>query len=153
MNVTFEYSPAQSGVFYFETMSNKLKTVGIQGVHGAFHEIAARNFFTNEIEVIACNTFDDIARMVSNKEIDCGIMAIENTVAGSLMPNYALLRENPIKVIGEQYIRIKQNLMALPGQSIKDIKEVHSHYMAIAQTRKFFDQHPHITLLSQLIQL
>lgn len=131
-------------------MSNKLKTVGIQGVHGAFHEIAARNFFTEEIDVIACNTFDDIARMISNKEIDCGIMAIENTVAGSLMPNYALLRENPIKIIGEQYIRIKQNLMALPGQTINEIKEVHSHYMAIAQTRKFFEQHPHITLVESV---
>jgi prephenate dehydratase len=130
-----------------EEKQNSTKTVAIQGVHGAFHEIAAWSFFDELIEVVPCDTFEDIVRMIANKEIEFGIMAIENTVAGSLMPNYSLLRENPVKIIGEQYIRIKQNLMVLPGQTINDITEVHSHYMAIAQCRQFFEKYPNILLV------
>jgi prephenate dehydratase len=133
-----------------EIKQNRIKTVAIQGVHGAFHEIAAWSFFNESIEVVPCDSFDDLVRVVANREIEFGIMAIENTVAGSLMPNYGLLRENPLKIVGEQYIRIKQNLMALPGQTIDDITEVHSHYMAIAQCRKFFEKHPEITLVESV---
>jgi len=125
-----------------------LKKVAIQGGAGAFHEIAARSYFGNQvIEILSIGTFDEIVQLVSDKKIDYGIMAIENTVAGSLIPNYALIREAPVKIMGEQYLRVKQNLMALPGQTIADITEVHSHYMAIAQTRKFFNQYPHIQLV------
>ncbi len=125
-----------------------LKKVAIQGGAGAFHEIAARSYFGNqEIDIIPIDTFDEIVQLVTDKKIDFGVMAIENTVAGSLIPNYALIRETPVKIMGEQYLRVKQNLMALPGQSISDITEVHSHYMAIAQTRKFFNQYPHIQLV------
>lgn len=126
---------------------NIKKTAAIQGGLGAFHEIAAREYFKNEIEVVPCETFDNIIERVENQEVDYGIMAIENTVAGSLMPNYVLLRESNIKIIGEQYIRIKQNLVALPGQNIEDLTEVHSHYMAIAQSRKFFKNYPAIKLV------
>ncbi|PKP10620.1 MAG: prephenate dehydratase [Bacteroidetes bacterium HGW-Bacteroidetes-4] len=122
--------------------------VAIQGGHGAFHEIAARSFFPNaRLDLIPCETFEQITDMLVRQEIDYGIMAIENTVAGSLIPNYALIRETPVKIIGEKYLRIKQNLLALPGQKIEDLTEVHSHYMAIAQTRKFFNQYPHIKLV------
>ena len=125
-----------------------LKKVAIQGGAGAFHEIAARSYFGDQaIEILSIGTFDEIVQLVSDKKIDYGIMAIENTVAGSLIPNYALIREAPVKIMGEQYLRVKQNLMALPGQTIADITEVHSHYMAIAQTRKFFNQYPHIQLV------
>ncbi len=124
------------------------KKVAIQGGSGAFHEIAARSYFENKpIDIISIETFDEIVQLVSDKEIDFGVMAIENTVAGSLLPNYVLIREAPVKIMGEQYLRVRQNLMALPGQKISDITEVHSHYMAIAQTRKFFNQYPHIKLV------
>ncbi|MGE4289362.1 MAG: prephenate dehydratase [Salinivirgaceae bacterium] len=125
--------------------------VAIQGGHGAFHEIAARSFFPNaQLDLIPCETFEQITEMLVCHEIDYGIMAIENTVAGSLIPNYALIRETPVKIIGEKYLRIKQNLLALPGQKIEDLTEVHSHYMAIAQTRTFFNQYPHIKLVESI---
>ncbi|MFA6402062.1 MAG: prephenate dehydratase [Salinivirgaceae bacterium] len=125
-----------------------MKKVAIQGGSGAFHEIAARSYFENKpIDIVCIETFDEIVQLVSDKKIDFGVMAIENTVAGSLLPNYALIREAPVKIMGEQYLRVRQNLMALPGQKIADITEVHSHYMAIAQTRKFFNQYPHIKLV------
>ncbi len=132
------------------TVDVKVEKVAIQGGVGAFHEIAARNFFNTDIEVQPCSSFETITDLVANKEIDYGIMAIENTVAGSLIPNYVLLKESPVKIIGEEYLRVKQNLMALPGQKIEDITEVHSHYMAIAQTRKFFKNYPDIKLVESV---
>lgn len=126
------------------------KTAAIQGGHGAFHEIATRKYFGNSVEVLPCETFDNIIEKLEAKEVDFGVMAIENTVAGSLVPNYVLLRESPVKIIGEEYIRVKHNLVALPGQKIKDIKEVHSHYMAIAQCRKYFKQFPEIKLVESV---
>lgn len=125
----------------------KNKIVAIQGGNGAFHEIAARHYFDSEIRVKSCETFEEITKAISNNEVDYGIMAIENTVGGSLIPNYVLLKESPVKIIGEEYLRIRQNLVALKGQQIEDLKEVHSHYMAIAQCRKFFTNHTHIKLV------
>ncbi len=129
--------------------NHNVKQIAIQGGFGAFHEIAARNYFQGEkIEVVPYETFENISDALAQKEISYGLMAIENTVAGSLIQNYTLLREAPIKVIGEEYLRIKHNLMALPKQGIEDIKEVHSHYMAIAQTRRFFKtNHPQMRLV------
>lgn len=122
-------------------------SVAIQGGQGAFHEIAARNYFNCPINIIPTDTFENITKKVANQEIDYGMMAIENTVAGSLIPNYVLLKEANVKIIGEEYLRIKQNLLALPGQKIQDITEVYSHYMAIAQCRKFFSNYPDIKLI------
>lgn len=130
------------------TVNTGTKKVAIQGGMGAFHEIAARKYFNNiDIELVPCDTFDNITDLVSEKKIDYGLMAIENTVAGSLIQNYALIQESDVKIIGEDFLRIKHNLVALPGQSINDLKEVHSHYMAIAQCRKFFKQYPEIKLV------
>jgi len=149
-------APHKAGLF-FETIMNlttpsipRAKTVAIQGGFGSFHEIAARKFFAEEIEIVTCDTFEQVTELVSTNKIDFGIMAIENTVAGSLIPNYTLLRESPVKIIGEEYLRIKQNLIALPGQQIKDIFEVHSHYMAIAQCREFFKKYPAIKLVESV---
>lgn len=128
-------------------VENKTITVAIQGGEGAFHEIAARNYFDSNIQIVPTDTFENITQQVAHKEIDYGIMAIENTVAGSLIPNYVLLKESHVKIIGEEYLRIKQNLVALPGQKIEDLSEVHSHYMAIAQCRRFFKDYPHIKLV------
>lgn len=121
--------------------------IAIQGVHGCFHEQAARLFYGNEIEVCECLNFEDLFTSLEQKKANGAIMAIENTVAGGLLPNYSLLRKYGKGVKGEVFLRIQQNLMAMPGQRIEDITEVHSHYMAIAQTREFFKQYPHIRLV------
>ncbi len=122
--------------------------VAIQGYPGAFHDIAARHFFKDmEVSAIPGHTFDDMVELVSNKTADLGLMAIENTLAGSIMSNYYRLLENHLQASGEIYLRIKQNLMALPDQQIEDIREVYSHPMAIAQCKKFFQQYPHIHLI------
>lgn len=127
--------------------AKKLK-VAIQGYEGSFHDQAASEFFTNQqLELICCSSFDELFDKVENHHADVAIMAIENTVAGSLLPNYSLLNEAGFQIFGEIFLRISQHLMALPGQSIEEIREAHSHYMAIAQTRVFFKQYPHIKLV------
>lgn len=127
--------------------TNKLK-VAIQGYKGSFHDLAASNYFENkELDLVCCSSFDDLFDAVETHEADVAIMAIENTVAGSLLPNYSLLNDAGFQIFGEIFLRIGQHLMALPGQSMEEITEVHSHYMAIAQTRVFFKQYPHIRLI------
>lgn len=121
--------------------------IAIQGVHGCFHEQAARLYYGNNIEVKECLNFEDLFVALEQEAATGAIMAIENTVAGGLLPNYSLLRKYGKQIKGEVFLRIQQNLMALPGQHIEDITEVHSHYMAIAQTREFFKQYPHIRLV------
>ena len=126
---------------------NKLK-VAIQGHEGSFHDLAASNYFEHqELDLVCCSSFDDLFDAVQTHEADVAIMAIENTVAGSLLPNYSLLNEAGFQIFGEIFLRIGQNLMALPGQSMEEITEVYSHYMAIAQTRVFFKQYPNIRLI------
>lgn len=137
------------------TQSNEESTdsqplrIAIQGYEGAFHEIAARFYYGQEpLKIVPAHTFEDVVQMVGEGKVaDVGLMAIENSLAGSLMFNYNLLNNSQLKIVGEVYLRIKQNLMALPGQTIADIKEVHSHYMAIAQSREYFRQFPHIRLV------
>ena len=123
------------------------KKIAIQGVHGCFHEQAARLYYGDDIDVLECLNFEDLFVGLERKEAEWAVMAIENTVAGGLLPNYALLHKYGKQIKGEVFLRIQQNLMALPGQRIEDIREVHSHYMAIAQTREFFKQFPHIRLI------
>ncbi len=125
--------------------------VCIQGHPGAFHEIAARCCFENmEVDVVPADTFDELVARVEAREVELGIMAIENTLGGSLIFNYNLLNDSKLKVVGEVYLRIKQNLMALPGQTIEALKEVRSHPMAIAQSRRFFRDYPQIRLVETL---
>lgn len=123
------------------------KKIAIQGVHGCFHEQAARLYYGDDIEVLECLNFEDLFTGINEQKADAAVMAIENTVAGGLLPNYSLLHRYGKKIKGEVFLRIQQNLMALPGQKIEEIREVHSHYMAIAQTREFFKQYPHIRLI------
>jgi len=102
------------------------KKIAIQGGYGAFHEIAALNYFENqEIEIIPRNTFKDLFQALKQGLVDYGITAIENSIAGSILPNYTLLLESNLNIIGEIYLRIEQNLVALPDQRIEDIREVH----------------------------
>jgi len=123
--------------------------VGIQGYSGAFHEIAARHCFPERpLSIIPAATFDElVANVEGEEEADLGLMAIENTLAGSLLYNYRLLNESSLCITAEVYLRIKHNLMALPGQRIEDLTEVWSHPMAIAQCREYFRDYPHLRLL------
>ncbi|MCI1639947.1 MAG: prephenate dehydratase [Bacteroidales bacterium] len=116
--------------------------VAIQGYSGCFHEQAARKYYRQlgtVPEIVECSTFDDVYKSVAAGKADAAVVAIENTVSGGLLRNFELLRKYGKKIKGEVYLRIKQNLMALPGQKIDDIKEVRTHYMAINQTRDFFE--------------
>lgn len=111
------------------------KSVSIQGYKGCFHEQAARLFY-KDASIVECDTFEDLFKV----KADAIVMAIENTVSGGLLHNFELLRSSGRKVKGEVYIRIGQNLMAVPGQKLEDIREVRTHYMAINQTRPWFEK-------------
>jgi prephenate dehydratase len=120
----------------------------IQGIAGSFHDQAAREYFPGcHVELVPCLAFEDLFESVIAGKADVAVMAIENTVAGSLLPNYALLQGSHFTIFGEIFLRISQHLMALPGQKIGDIREAYSHYMAIAQTRVFFRSYPGIHLV------
>lgn len=123
------------------------KKIAIQGVHGCFHEQAARLYYGDDIDVLECLNFEELFTGMNGRKADAAVMAIENTVAGGLLPNYSLLHKYGTQIKGEVFLRIQQNLMALPGQRIEDLREVHSHYMAIAQTREYFNRYPHIRLI------
>lgn len=114
----------------------------IQGYEGSFHQVAARHFFGKQVNVIPCDTFRELIRLSSDKKSSAGgIMAIENSIAGSILPNYNLLQKSKLKVIGEVYLSISQNLLVNPGVKLEDIKEVHSHPMAILQCLDYLEQH------------
>ncbi|MBV4358529.1 prephenate dehydratase [Pinibacter aurantiacus] len=116
--------------------------VSIQGYEGSFHQVAARQFFGKDVEVITCPNFRDVVKVASNKkESDGGVMAIENSIAGSILPNYNLLQKSKLKVVGEVYLHIAQNLMVNRGVKLEDIREVHSHPMAILQCIDFLEKH------------
>ena len=127
------------------------RKIAIQGVKGSFHEQAARLFYEEHghivPEIVECSTFDGLYVSMDKGVADAAVMAIENTVSGGLLPNFELLRKYDRKIKGEVFLRIQQNLMALPGQRIEDIKEVRTHYMAINQTRQFFKDYPWIRLV------
>lgn len=116
--------------------------VTIQGYEGSFHQEAARQFFGKMVEVIPCATFRDVVKTGANKkESDGAVMAIENSIAGSILPNYNLLQKSNLKIVGEVYLQIKQNLLVNPGVKLEDIKEVHSHTMALQQCYDFLDKY------------
>lgn len=117
-----------------------MRQVAIQGFSGAFHEIAARQFFSGqEIEIIPCVTFRELFDRLKKDPDMLGIVAIENTIAGSLLQNHNLLRQSGCVVVGEHKLRISHNLSALPGQTLSDIAEVHSHPIALMQCEDFLD--------------
>ena len=116
--------------------------VSIQGYEGSFHQVAAQLFFGKDAEVICCDTFKDVIKIASNKKkSDGGVMAIENSIAGSILANYNLLQKSNLKIIGEIYLQIKQNLLVNRGVKLQDIREVHSHTMALQQCYDFLDKH------------
>ncbi len=123
--------------------------VGIQGYYNSFHEIVARQYFKGkEIEIVPCMTFEGLFDSIHASKADFGIVAIENTLVGSILGNYTLLRESNLFIRAEHKLRVKHSLMALPGQKIDEIKEVHSHPMALQQCKAFFKKYPHIKLIN-----
>lgn len=124
------------GFFYakFLTMNVNSTSVAIQGFEGSFHQVAAQQYFGKNVNVITCSTFRDVVKIAANKKLsDGGVMAIENSIAGSILANYTLLEKSSLLIVGEVYLPIKQHLLVNPGVQLKDIKEVHSHHMAILQ--------------------
>ncbi len=116
--------------------------VSIQGYEGSFHQVAAQQFFGAAVEVIPCATFREVVKIAANKkESEGGVMAIENSIAGSILPNYNLLKKSNLTIIGEIYLPIKQQLLVNPGVKLEDIREVHSHHMAIQQCLEFLDKY------------
>lgn len=123
-------------------MEYMVTRVSIQGFEGSFHQEAARQFYGKGVQVICCATFREVIKIAGNKkESEGGVMAIENSIAGSILPNYNLLQKSNLKIIGEVFLQIKQNLLVNPGVKLTDIKEVHSHPMAIQQCLDFLDKH------------
>ncbi len=123
-------------------MKSEPVKVSIQGFEGSFHQEAARQFFGKDVDVICCSTFRDVVKIAGNKkESDGGVMAIENSIAGSILPNYNLLQKSNLSIIGEVYLQIRQNLLVNPGVRLEDIREVHSHPMAILQCFGFLDKY------------
>lgn len=123
------------------------KRVAIQGIKASFHEEAALKFFGDDIETVECNSFKQTCDVLKRKEADFVVMAIENSIAGSLLPNYTLLRDYQFTIIGEVYLHIQLHLLALPGVSFDQIKRVESHPIAIRQCDDFFNEHSHLNIV------
>ena len=126
------------------------KIIAIQGAEGSNHHKVARDFYGSNIELKECMSFDALVAHLLEGSATDGVMAIENTIAGSIIPNYALIDSNNLHIVGEEYLNIHHHLMALPGQTIKSIKEVWSHPMALLQCKEFFKKYPHIKLVEDV---
>lgn len=127
-----------------------MKRIVIQGIAGCFHQTAAQDYFAGErIEALPCPNFGELfARTAADASL-LGIAAIENTIAGSLLPNHELLLSSGLRIVGEQKLRISHTLAALPGQRMEDIREVHSHPIALMQCGDFLKNHPHIKVVER----
>lgn len=121
--------------------------IAIQGIQGSFHHQVAREYFNENFPLDECMSFELLVKSLKENKSQKGIMALENSIAGSIIPNYALIDNNNLHIIGEHYLDIHMNLMAIKGQTIEDIKEVHSHPIALLQCAVFFSQYPHIKLI------
>jgi len=121
--------------------------IAIQGIKGSFHHQVAQDYFYQNVEVDECLSFEELVASLLSGKSDQAVMAIENSIAGPIIPNYALIDKNNLHIIGEHYLDIHQNLMALKGQKIEDIQEVHSHPMALLQCMEFLKKFPNIKLV------
>jgi prephenate dehydratase len=122
-------------------MYQPIQRVAIQGYEGSFHQEAVQIFFGEKTNILACARFQDVVKSVTDPSLcDAAVMAIENSIAGSILPNYSLLRNSELVISGEIYLQIRQNLVVNPGITLKDIKEVHSHPMAILQCLDYLNQ-------------
>lgn len=120
------------------------KTIAIQGISGSFHHQVALNFFDKDSEILGCKTFEKVAKMVFEEKVDFGVIAIENSIAGAILPNYDLIDRYSLGICEEYYLPIAHQLMALPGQRLEDLTEVQSHPMALLQCITFLAKWPEI---------
>jgi len=123
--------------------------IAIQGIKGSLHHIAATNFFGKNVSLSECISFSDIPELIIKDIVDNGIMAIENSIGGPILPNYHLIDSHNLNILGEIYLPMVHNLMTLPGQCLKDLKEVWSHPIAIQHCHKFFRLHPEIRIIEE----
>ena len=130
--------------FFFDYMETK---IAIQGIKGSFHHQVAQEYFHQNVAVNECLSFEALVDSLLNDKSQLAVMAIENSIAGSIIPNYALIDKNDLHIIGEYYLDIIQNLMVLNGQKLSEIQEVHSHPMALLQCMEFLKKHPKIKLV------
>lgn len=121
-----------------------MKKIAIQGGKASFHDIAAHEYFKEPIEIIECPTFDEVCEKLEFGDADYGFMAIENTIAASILLNYQLIKNYNFHIVGEYSLKIIQNLMALPGQKVDDLHKVRSHYMALRQCTDYLIDHQNI---------
>lgn len=121
--------------------------IAIQGIQGSFHHQVALAYFQDAFKLVECLSFEAVADSLLQGHATQAVMALENSIAGALLPNYALIDRNDFHIVGEHYLEIQQNLMALPGQSLASLQEVHSHPMALLQCMEFLKQHPHLKLV------
>ena len=121
--------------------------IAIQGIRGSFHHAVAMAYFDSSIDLVECLSFDAVVDALLTNQAQQAVMALENSIAGSIIPNYALIDHNDLHIIGEYNLNIEHNLMSLPGQSVDDLIEVHSHPMALLQCKAFFKAYPHIKLI------
>mgnify|MGYP001044497814 CR=1 FL=1 len=126
------------------------KIIAIQGAEGSNHHKVARDFYGTAIKLKECMSFDVLVASLLDDSASLGVMALENTIAGSIIPNYALIDKYNLHIIAEEYLNIHHHLMALKGQDIRDIKEVWSHPMALLQCKEFFKNYPHIKLVEDV---
>ncbi|MEO1434735.1 MAG: prephenate dehydratase [Bacteroidota bacterium] len=124
--------------------------VAIQGIEGSFHDQACRELLGNKASLVECSTFSEVFKTVDGELASHGLIAIENSLVGTILSNYRLLRTSDMQVTGEVNIPIAHQLMALPGTTIEQITEVRSHPMALRQCREFFEQHPWIRLIEDM---
>lgn len=128
-------------------MENRKRKVLIQGFRGSYHEMAARRYFRDEVEIIPTLTFDELFRLMQYDSSLYGIVAIENSVSGSILPNYNLINDSGFFIRGEVKMRVALNLLAYPGQDISDIYEVRSQALALMQCREFFTEYPDVRMI------
>ena len=133
-------------IFFYNIMKEIIK-IAIQGIKGSFHHQVAQEYFGNAIVVDECLSFEELVDSLLQDNCNQAVMAIENSIAGAIIPNYALIDKNNLEIIGEYYLDIHQNLMALQGQQIEDILEVHSHPMALLQCMEYLKKYPNIKLV------
>ena len=123
------------------------QSIAIQGIKGSFHHQVVLEYFSGENDIEECLSFEEVVDSVLSDQSSLAIMALENSIAGSIIPNYALIDKNNLHIVGEHYLDIHQNLMALESQDMEDIQEIHSHPMALLQCMEFLKKHPHIKLV------
>ena len=123
------------------------KIIGIQGIKGSFHHIVSKQYFDSDCSILEYLSFDELVNSLVDGKCNHAIMALENSIAGSIIPNYALIDNNNLKIVGEHYLDIKHNLISNNNQTIENIREVHSHPMALLQCKEFFKNYDYIKLV------